>query len=101
MPTYREQKRRASRRAVREAARDERRDSQAVGAEEVEKVMPELVVCSSSGEVETVLHHEMPAMLLNELQKQQLQINELQKQQRQIEELRLELAALRAIIGQK
>jgi Chaperone of endosialidase len=49
-------------------------------AEEVEKVMPELVVCSSSGEVETVLYHEMPAMLLNELQKQQLQINELQKQ---------------------
>jgi hypothetical protein len=29
-------------------------------AEEVEKVMPELVVCASSGEVETVLYHEMP-----------------------------------------
>ncbi len=69
--------------------------------EEVEKVMPELVVCSSSGEVETVLYHEMPAMLLNELQKQQRQINELQEQQRQIEELKLELVALRAIIGQK
>jgi hypothetical protein len=60
-------------------------------AEEVEKIMPELVVCSSSGEAETVLYHEMPAMLLNELQ----------KQQRQIEELKLELAALRAIIGQR
>ncbi len=66
--------------------------------EEVEKVMPELVVCSSSGEVETVLYHEMPAMLLNELQKQQ---REVQKQQREIEELKLELVALRAIIGQK
>ena len=69
--------------------------------EEVEKVMPELVVCSSSGEVDTVLYHEMPAMLLNELQKQQRQINELEKQERQIEELRSELAALRAVIGQK
>ena len=59
--------------------------------EEVEKVMPQLVVCSSSGEVETVLYHEMPAMLLNELQ----------KQQRQIEDLKSELAALRAVIGQK
>jgi hypothetical protein len=77
-------------------------------AEEVEKVMPELVVCSSSGEVETVLYHEMPAMLLNELQKQQReiqeqqgQIDELQKQQRQVEELKSELSALRAVIGQK
>jgi hypothetical protein len=59
--------------------------------EEVERVMPELVVCSSSGEVETVLYHEMPAMLLNELQ----------KQQREIQELKLELSALRAVIGQK
>jgi len=60
-------------------------------AEEVEKVMPELVVCSSSGEVETVLYHEMPAMLLNELQ----------KQQREIQDLKSELSALRAVIGQK
>src|SRR6266545_2179638 len=84
-------------------------------AEEVEKVMPELVVCSSSGEVETVLYHEMPAMLLNELQKQQREvqrqqgeiqkqqreIEELQKQERQMEELKSELAALRAVISQK
>jgi hypothetical protein len=49
------------------------------------------VVCSSSGEVETVLYHELPSMLLNVLQ----------KQQRQIEELKSELAALRTIIGQK
>jgi Chaperone of endosialidase len=59
--------------------------------EEVESVMPELVVCSSSGEVETVLYHEMPAMLLNELQ----------KQQREIQALKAELSALRALIGQK
>jgi hypothetical protein len=40
-------------------------------AEEVEKVLPELVFHSTSGQPETVLYHEMPAMLLNELQKQQ------------------------------
>ena len=60
-------------------------------AEEVETVMPELVVCSPSGEAETVLYHEMPAMLLNELQ----------KQQRQIQELKSELSALREVIGRK
>jgi hypothetical protein len=60
--------------------------------------MPELVVCSPSGEVETVLYHEMPAMLLNELQKQQ---REVQMQQREIQELKSELSALRAVIGQK
>jgi hypothetical protein len=60
-------------------------------AEEVEKLMPELVVCSASGEAETVLYHEMPAMLLNELQ----------RQQRQIEELKSELTALRAVLEQK
>ena len=55
------------------------------------EVMPELVVCSPSGEVETVLDHEMPAMRLNELQ----------KQQRAIQELKSELSALRAAFGQK
>ena len=60
-------------------------------AEEVEKVLPELVFHSASGTPESVLYHEMPAMLLNELQ----------KQQREIQELKSELAALRAAIGQK
>ena len=71
-------------------------------AEEVEKVMPELVVCSSSGEVETVLYHEMPAMLLNELQKQQREIEELkleheaQKQNATIAEQREHIRLLEA-----
>jgi hypothetical protein len=55
-------------------------------AEEVEEVLPELVVCDSSGGPETVLYHEMPAMLLNELQ----------KQQKYIERLEARLAALEA-----
>jgi hypothetical protein len=48
-------------------------------AEEVEQVMPELVVRDATGEVESVAYHEMPAMLLNELQKQQAQIEELRR----------------------
>jgi hypothetical protein len=48
-------------------------------AEEVQQILPELVVCDPAGEAETVLYHEMPAMLLNELQKQQKVIAELQE----------------------
>jgi hypothetical protein len=48
-------------------------------AEEVEDVLPELVVRNAAGEVEAVQYHEMPAMLLNELQKQQRVIEDLQK----------------------
>ncbi len=48
-------------------------------AEEVEDVLPELVVRNADGEVEAVQYHEMPAMLLNELQKQQRVIQELQR----------------------
>jgi hypothetical protein len=45
-------------------------------AEEVEKVFPELVFHSDSGQPETVLYNEMPAMLLNELQKQQRRMDQ-------------------------
>ena len=38
-------------------------------AEEVDEVLPELVVRNRAGEIETVKYHELPAMLLNELQK--------------------------------
>jgi hypothetical protein len=37
-------------------------------AEEVEKVFPELVV-HKDGQPETVRYHELPALLLNEIQK--------------------------------
>lgn len=39
-------------------------------AEEVEKVYPELVIHDADGKVETVAYHMLPAMLLNEVQKQ-------------------------------
>jgi septal ring factor EnvC (AmiA/AmiB activator) len=39
-------------------------------AEEVEKVYPELVIDDSDGRAETVAYQVLPAMLLNEVQKQ-------------------------------
>ena len=39
-------------------------------AEEVEKVMPDLVVRNEDGSVETVAYHILPSLLLNEYQKQ-------------------------------
>ena len=53
-------------------------------AEEVEQLMPELVIRDATGQPETVAYHELPAMLLNELQKQQAQIEELQGQVRML-----------------
>ena len=65
-------------------------------AEEVERVMPELVVRDATGQPETVAYHELPAMLLNELQKQQAQIADqaktIQAQQAEIEALKSALA---------
>jgi hypothetical protein len=40
-------------------------------AEEVDKVFPEMVVHGADGKVETVAYQMLPAMLLNELQKQE------------------------------
>ena len=69
-------------------------------AEEVEEVLPELVVRNAAGEVETVLYHQMPAMLLNELQKQEkhieLQDADLQAQRKRLTEVLAELEAVRA-----
>ncbi|MFI5167827.1 MAG: tail fiber domain-containing protein [Thermoanaerobaculales bacterium] len=58
-------------------------------AEEVDEVIPELVVRDATGQVETVAYHELPAMLLNELQKQRATI---EAQQAQIEGLKAALA---------
>jgi hypothetical protein len=43
-------------------------------AEEVQEVLPELVVLNKDGQPETVAYHLLPAMLLNELQKEHGQI---------------------------
>jgi len=64
-------------------------------AEEVAEVYPELVQRAPTGEVTTVLYHLLPAMLLNEVQKQQRLLEE---QQRENEEQRITIARQRAEI---
>jgi hypothetical protein len=51
-------------------------------AEEVEKVMPDLVVYAEDGKPLTLRYHEMPAMLLNELIKMNKRVEELERQLR-------------------
>jgi endosialidase-like protein len=67
-------------------------------AEEVEKVYPELVVKGADGKPETVAYHLLPAMLLNELQKQaradQNRDRELAQKDAQIAALQRQLAAM-------
>lgn len=58
-------------------------------AEEVDEVMPELVVRGEGGLAETVAYRELAPMLLNEVQ----------KQRRDIQPLKVELEAIRAALG--
>ncbi len=71
-------------------------------AEEVAEIYPELVVRDKDGQPSGVRYHVLPAMLLNEVQKQHAQFREqtarLDAQQREIDELR---AQVRALIGGK
>jgi len=55
-------------------------------AEEVEKVYPELVIHDADGKVETVAYHMLPAMLLNEVQKQARSNQQLARQLEQKDE---------------
>jgi Chaperone of endosialidase len=76
-------------------------------AEEVAEIYPELVVHDTDGQPAGVKYHVLPAMLLNEFQRQQRQLESqaaqareqaarLEAQQRELEELR---AQVRALIG--
>lgn len=62
-------------------------------AEEVASVYPQLVVYDRNGQPESLQYHELPALLLNELQKQHRVITE---QQSEIARQRQELKALQA-----
>lgn len=55
--------------------------------EEVAKIYPELVVYGKDGQVESVQYHQLPALLLNEWQKQQRTIKQQQEQIQQQKEL--------------
>jgi hypothetical protein len=57
-------------------------------AEEVDEVLPELVVRDREGQILTVAYHELAPMLLNELQ----------KQRRELQALKAELEAIRAAL---
>ena len=46
-------------------------------AEEVAEVFPELAVRGADGQIETVAYHKLPALLLNDLQRQQRVIDAL------------------------
>lgn len=48
-------------------------------AEEVAEVYPNLVVYDKSGDPQTVMYHELPALLLNEIQKLRKEIDDLKK----------------------
>jgi hypothetical protein len=74
-------------------------------AEEVAAVMPELVVTNQDGQPETVAYHLLPALLLNELQKEHrlnleqtaqlgVQGERILAQQRQIDEQKSQLVAM-------
>jgi hypothetical protein len=67
-------------------------------AEEVEKVLPDLVVRDASGRPETVLYREIPTMLLNEVQKQHRTI---EQQRRLIQALEERLASMERQIREK
>jgi hypothetical protein len=73
-------------------------------AEEVAEVFPELVILDEEGKPETVAYHMLPALLLNELQKEhqlnRVQSEKLAKQEEMIAAQALHLAELNALRGE-
>ena len=64
-------------------------------AEDVEKVMPDLVVRNEDGSIETVAYHLLPSLLLSEYQKQN---RELVETKARLETMEAELATLRLAV---
>lgn len=66
-------------------------------AEEVAKVYPELAIRDEKGEIQGVRYEELAPMLLNEAQRQRVEIAQLRKQQRrEIDQLKQQLRQLQA-----
>jgi hypothetical protein len=69
-------------------------------AEEVAKVLPELVVTNNEGQPETVAYQTLPVLLLNELQKEHAKVErqaaDLRQAEKLVREQGLELAALKS-----
>jgi hypothetical protein len=74
-------------------------------AEEVADVYPGLVAFDKAGEPQSVLYHVLPAMLLNEVQKQQRQIESqqqvIQSQQEQLKAQEERLRRLETLLNKK
>jgi Chaperone of endosialidase len=70
-------------------------------AEEVAEAFPELVILDEDGQPETVAYHMLPALLLNELQKEhalnQAQSEKLETQEKQLAEQSLQLTEMRLL----
>jgi hypothetical protein len=67
-------------------------------AEEVAKIYPELIVYGKDGQVESVQYHQLPALLLNEVQKQQKKID---AQESTIQLLESRLAILEQLLTKR
>ncbi len=71
--------------------------------EEVANVYPDLVVHGQDGRVESVQYHELPALLLNELQKQRRIINEqrqaMDRVRQELDQQKEELDSLKSRLG--
>ena len=63
-------------------------------AEQVAKVVPNLVVYGLDGKPHAVAYQELPALLLAEIQRQQRQIDQLESQSRTINALQAKVGAL-------
>lgn len=72
-------------------------------AEEVAAIYPNLVARATNGQIETVLYHKLTPMLLNELQRQDVQLHRqaetIQRQQEQNRDLEGRVAALEALLS--
>jgi len=72
-------------------------------AEEVDEVMPELVVRSVDGQIETVAYHVLPSLLLNEYQKQNRRLVDaeamLAASEQELAALKAEIAVMKLAIG--
>jgi hypothetical protein len=84
-----------------EPANDSRSIEYGLIAEEVAEIYPELVVLDKDGQPTGVRYHVLPAMLLNELQRQQrvieMQAAQAREQARLIDELTARLSRLEAV----
>jgi hypothetical protein len=70
-------------------------------AEEVDKVLPELVAYDDNGRPQAVRYHLLAPLLLGELQRQEREIEELRRLQREVRALEEKLAGLERLLDRE